>query len=178
MSDLSRSKVAPGRARNGFGAQVGASWLPSWPSWRPCWPSWTASWQPKTVQTLFGAVPALSSNACVRSTDGANARKTIFRRFRVVARKPRCASRTSFYSVLLASHEVSSARVHASRMCAKPPFSDSKTMPERLVRAKNRPDRALKCARSASGASENLFVRSNEAVRTSKTLQSGRRPSR
>ena len=39
---------------------------------------------------------------------------SIFRRFRLVARKLRCASRTSFYSVLLPSHEVSFERVRAA----------------------------------------------------------------
>ena len=36
--------------------------------------------------------------------------RSIFGRFRLVARKLRCASRTSFYSVLLSSHEVHTER--------------------------------------------------------------------
>ena len=64
---------------------------------------------PKTLQTL----PVSRPSASAAPSGFERAFKSIFGRFCLVARKLRCASRISFYSVLLGSHEISTARARA-----------------------------------------------------------------
>ena len=58
--------------------------------------------------------------------------------FCVVVRKPRYAVRISFYSVLLASHEVSSERVHAAKNIGIRGISVSQSEPGSIPATQNR----------------------------------------
>ena len=70
---------------------------------------------PGRVPNLSGTAPKRRSNAFGASSAVERACGTIFRRFRLVARKLRCASCISFYSVLLCSNEVSNERAREAK---------------------------------------------------------------
>ena len=168
-------QVAPESRGNALGTasgcQVGPSWPPNWPSWLPCWPFWTASWQPRASQTAVGAVPKPCSNACVSSTEGANARKPIFDRFCLVARKLRCASRYSFYSVLLLLDEVSTERASAAKTSQNAVVSAPKTVPRAAKTHQNRARAAKASAKTEVQPQFFSQVRPNRRTERVRTRQ-------
>ena len=114
-----------------------------------------------------------------------SAGKWISLRISIDARKLRSAFRIGFYRVLSMSDAVCMERSSHRKALKKQPsrapksrFGASQGRSEEQVRAQKRPARAQMHARSASGASENFLVGTNETTSSKKgrpeTPKSGR----
>ena len=144
--------VAPGSRKNVLGTasgrQVGPSWPPSWPSWPPC--------NPPMLAVLDAKLAARDDPNNARSRPRPRFERVHQRARRshrffvvfVVARKLRCASRTSFYSVLLGSHEISTTRAREARKLENRGISASKNDPEAVQDGRNRARAAKTNAKS------------------------------
>ncbi len=109
-----------------------------------------------------GRVPSLPQTVTKRRPMGIGAtsaveraRRTIFRRFGLVARKVRCGLRASFYNVLLGSDEVSTKRVRVSKKLENRYVSASKIDSGTVWATQNRAPAVESRVRGASGVSEN-----------------------
>ncbi len=113
--------------------------------------------EPGTVQRRPRARPERCRGVCDATSTVGRVIGTFFRRFGLVARKLRCASRISFYSVLLGSSDVSSERVRATETLENQWVSASKIEPGSVRATENR-------ARAARFARQNA-KKSREALR-------------